>query len=483
MKQLFFVSTLFQVVNVVAGIEAGQYDSGFLPYGAVPPGTKDADSWRTNAGRRADDHFPEITERILVVSNNGQIPELTVPIQDIEETKGLFTRFDRVVDLNQMLEPLSPVSWNPSEKDLPVWERFIRSHWELGNEELELVLESPQTNPARAFARLFHEASIRIHADGLMGYGPTRTSMELTTGQRMTSIHYLPFVRDLYPRLLNEYDIVPVELNLDTFKSTVDELVDSYSVVLEQHLGHLKNASTALLVGQYLAQLSLLSADEEFELHVGMLSEAKSRGASTVVFKPHPTAVPTTLLRIKRAAEELELDFVIFDQPIIAEVVLAWLQPVAVIGCFSTSLAVAHAVYGIESIAIGTEKMLEAITPFENSNRIPVTIADAVFGKNSESELREGGDQLQNLIDSVAYAMQHQVMSAYRDITVEFLNAAVGSTRMKYFKKRRLSALDLPGGLPPRPKSPRTRLAKRIVGKGKQVIKKLQPSSLSRPRR
>jgi len=48
-----------------------------------------------------------------------------------------------------------------------------------------------------------------------------------------------------------------------------------------------------------------------------------------------------------------------------------------VIGCFSTALTTASAFFGIPVARVGTDLLLERITPYENSNRVPLTVIDA----------------------------------------------------------------------------------------------------------
>ena len=76
MKQLFFVSTMSQVITLAAGIDDGAYDTGWLPQVASlsigePFSTLEA----MPAERRVRDDFPSVSERVLVVSNHSLAPE------------------------------------------------------------------------------------------------------------------------------------------------------------------------------------------------------------------------------------------------------------------------------------------------------------------------------------------------------------------------------------------------------------------------
>ena len=49
------------------------------------------------------------------------------------------------------------------------------------------------------------------------------------------------------------------------------------------------------------------------------------------------------------------------------------------VGCFSTAMLTASSLYGLPVTRLGTELMLERLSPFQNSNRIPITLVDALI--------------------------------------------------------------------------------------------------------
>jgi len=150
------------------------------------------------------------------------------------------------------------------------------------------------------------------------------------------------------------------------------------------------------------------------------------------------------------------------------------LQPDLVVSCFSTALMTAKYLFGIEAAAVGTEILLERLTPYQNSNRIPVTIIDALLGrgyaapaeagavKAPGSETGAGQDPaantseagaapaapLQQLVEAVSYCMQPDTLALARPAAQAFLAGAQDSGDMRYFKRRRLTKLELPGALP-----------------------------------
>lgn len=449
MKQIFLASTLFQVAGLAAGIDSGVYDSAVTPAATLEgPGAPDT-------------RFETPSERILLLSNNAVVLEAATPIDKTPGATSLLTRFDRVIHLNEFLAPNHPNSWAPRHEDLPLWETDLRSRWQLGDETVELVLESPQVNPAIALGRIFHDAMIRVHSDGLMSYGPTRNFIPLTNGQRMTSLHYLPLVEGLIPRLLNEYEITPIALDRRAFTNVVDEIVRDTDLSLSEEIRALDSSTTAMAFGQYLSALGILTPHEEHELHREFVTVAHQAGMTAVVFKPHPASPPDMVRALTAYAQELGITFLVYDSPVIAEAVVAVLKPALVIGCFSTALVTARALYGIPAKAVQTDLLLERITPYHNSNRVPVTIADATLDGSNTKLSAEQVTELQALIDSVSYAMQPKIAFRLRETAHDYLSKRRGSNTMKYFKKRRLTSLGLPGGLPQRNR-PRTVLRKSL---------------------
>ena len=81
MKQLVIGSTFFQCLSLVAAIDAGA--------------------------------LPEAEERILVLADGSQAPELTTPLPQQEGFPVVASRFDRVVDLAALVYPRRPVKFAP----------------------------------------------------------------------------------------------------------------------------------------------------------------------------------------------------------------------------------------------------------------------------------------------------------------------------------------------------------------------------------
>ena len=438
MTQIIEISTQYQLANISALVRAGRLGE---------PNER----------------------RILVVANNSFAPELTPAADAMPGSAGLLADFDAVVDWNATIWPNHPKAFGISGERAPIMERALRREWDIDdNEQLELIVESLPSHPAGALTQIFATADISVHSDGLMSYGPIRNPLTLPQWQRLKSIYYTDLLPGITPRQLAEHNPDRVVLPADDLAGVIDEMTTEVADELaDAHLDAPIEGS-ALVLGQYLAQLDLITAEEELDLHLQMLDVVKAAGLTTVIFKPHPTSARTTTGPLRRRCEELGLDFVLADVPLLAEIVVSATRPELVVSCFSTGLATAKGLYGCETAAVGTTKLLAALAPYQNSNRIPLTIVDALHsGRYSlPGDLAEAGPpsrgssgsgaagadaqvgatkDLNPLIDAVTYCMQSDSASYLRQNAIEFLAGAVGGPDMKYFKRKRLTKLDLPG--------------------------------------
>lgn len=425
MIQLLTASTLFQVASLAAMVDAG----------ALPK--------------------PE-GERVLLLVDGSQQPELTRSIADTPGFGDLAARFDRVLDFGELLLPRRPAQFNPREEELYLWQRLLRQCFGLGEQELQLVVDSIQTNPSRAILRIFHDSPFLVHSDGLMSYGPTRNLLPASIHQRLDGLVYLDLVPGLQPLLLREFSPQLSPVPPQPLAEIINDLAGSAELVLPlpaqaRPAPEIGAPKTAVVLGQYLAHLGLMDDEEERILHREMLREAERRGATTVIFKPHPSAGPASGRQLERDAAALGLQFTQLGEPMLAETAVALLRPDVVISCFSTALLSIRALFGTECAAVGTEMMLERLSPYENSNRIPVTLIDALFRRDlplpGEDPLGSEG-ALTQLVTAVGYCMQPQRLAAEEAGVRGFL-AGHYPRFAKYFKRRRLTRLDLPGALPP----------------------------------
>lgn len=227
--------------------------------------------------------FGEADRRILLVANNAAVPETSLSVDAMPGFERLRGRFDDVVSWNETIAPFHPSAWSPRPDDLPLWERYLRLAWGLGDDAVELTIESIQVDPAIGVAQIFTGVPIDVYADGLMSYGPTRNKVDPLVGTRVRRVLHLDLVPGLKPLLLTEFGAAPVVVGSEDFLKVLGELAD-VSVDLPSVDG------PALLLGQYLSALKLISPQEEEELHLRMMRGAFALGHTRLVFKPHPTA-------------------------------------------------------------------------------------------------------------------------------------------------------------------------------------------------
>lgn len=383
--------------------------------------------------------LPEAEEHVLVLANGSQVPELTTPIDQVPGFAALAAPFDRVVDFAAILHPRRPAQFKPRTEELHVFESLLRSAWNLGTGQVSLVLESIQVNPAQALARIFFDAPISVHSDGLMSYGPTRNKLPVHMLQRLRETIHIDLVPGLEPMLLLEAPVQRKVLRLEALAAVFAGLAAA-----AEPAGLDLPRGAALVVGQYLGSLGILDAERELELHHRMLLAARDAGASTVVFKPHPSAGPTAALQLRTRAESLGLEFRILEVDLLAETVIALMDPLVVISCFSTALLSAKYMLGTPVVAVGTEELLQELSPYQNSNRIPVSIVNALLVQGLATPAEAGdADELTPLLRTVAYCMQYENLPGLREEAEAFL-AGHYDRFGAHFKRRRLAALALP---------------------------------------
>ncbi|MEU7433254.1 polysialyltransferase family glycosyltransferase [Streptomyces sioyaensis] len=418
------------------------------------------------------DCFAPADRRLLLLSNNAATPETSASLDTMPGFERLRGRFDRVLSWNETISPFHPGGWSPRADDAPLWERHLRLLWGLGDDHVELIVESIQVNPALALAQLFPDAPIDVYADGLMSYGPTRNKLDPLIGTRINRLLHLDLVPGLTPLLLTEFEVEPRCVPADTFLKVLSELSDS-SGELDLPEG------AALLLGQYLSALAILTPEEEEELHVRMLRGAAERGHRTVVFKPHPSAPARWSRLLEREAEKLDLELTVLERPVLAEVLYQRMHPALVVGCFSTALLTAATFYGLPTARTGTGLLLERLTPYQNSNRIPVTLVDALvpdLGDRSEQPRAAAtAESVEGLVAAVGYAMQHQMYPELRPHAERYLAAHLDQFTWRYFKRRRLTALALPGAIPSQLSFiPRNAAVRRVARRARAVQRRLK---------
>ncbi|WP_406422690.1 hypothetical protein OH809_10320 [Streptomyces sp. NBC_00873] len=430
--QIFVASTLYGALTLTAAIDSGQFGPA------------------------------EGSRRILVVCTNTEIPEVTTPLDGMQGFETLRPRFDAVISWNSVIFPYHPSLWDPRVEDVPMWRELLGLRWNIPPGPLELVVESIQVKPALTFCKLFREAQITVYADGLMTYGPTRNALERDVYSRIRRTLYLDLIPGLRPLLLSEYDVPPEPVEPTSVQRVFGEFGQSCGPVLASLIpsGFPSGRSgAAMLLGQYLSSIGLLTEAEEEALHLRMFESAVNIGFTSVLFKPHPSAPQSFTDSLVVRAAELNVQLLVLETPLLAEAVYGYLRPVVVIGCFSTALFTARAVYGIPAAMVGAREVLRKMRPYPNSNRIPVTICEVALpdlegnGFATADLLNNPGwvrEELAEYVATVGYCMQPDRNPHLRERAVAYVLRVLPQMDVRpalrmHFKPDLLYKLSLPG--------------------------------------
>lgn len=379
--------------------------------------------------------IPDSGSRILVPFNSARVPETTTGIEQLPNLASLRDRFDRVESLDALLTPQHPSSWSPADADLPVLNRLLTRVWELDG-PVELFVQSPQVAPALTLLSLFPDARVTIVGDGLMTYSPVRVRMPRTVVERIVQVAYADVVPGVEPLLFPDAARLPVP------PSRLRDVL-AETAVSDSGLDALADGTpTALVLGQYLAALNLVSTSEEAAMQADMVDRALQWAPERIVFKPHPSAPPAATATVRERADRRGVEFVEYHGAEPAELLAERLDVVGVVAGFSTALPTVQALFGRPIAAAGTATVLRRLTPYENSNRIPATIIDALT--RPDSPYREPG-RLQLLADAVGYAMQPVIAERLRPRAEQLLRGLSAAERDRYFAPARLAELRLPG--------------------------------------
>ncbi|GAA1012827.1 hypothetical protein STXM2123_2695 [Streptomyces sp. F-3] len=420
--QIFQVSTLYGAATLAAALDAGLF------------GPRDG------------------VRRILLLSHNAAVPETALRLERMHGYARLAARFDSVADWNEAIRPHHPSTWGPRGNDTVLWQRAFRLLWGIdARDRVELAVESIQVNPARALAAIFSESTVHVYADGLMSYGPTRDRLPLTVARRIRRLLHLDLIPGLRPLLLSEYGVEPEIVPDEAFRGVLDEI--SRDAADDPRLAPvLAKEPTAVLLGQYLAALGILSAQEEEDLHVRMLTGAVRAGHRSVVFKPHPTAPAGYSEALGRAAADAGVRLTVLDAPLLAETLYHHCRPALVAGCFSTAMVTASAYYGVPVARVGTALVMERLTPYPNSNRVPLAVIDHLVPDLERAEapalVGAAPDTLPPLVRAIGFCMQPGTYPGLREPTANWLRRHLADCPAPYFPASRLAELGLPGSRP-----------------------------------
>ncbi|MFH9678839.1 polysialyltransferase family glycosyltransferase [Streptomyces globisporus] len=395
--------------------------------------------------------FTEPDRRILLLSRTGPAPETVADVSTSAGFERLRTRFDAVLSWNDAIAPFHPDGWHPRADDAPLWERHFRRAWGLGEEELELVVDSPHAGPARALTQVFAGTPVDVYAEGPGAYGPTGEKIPPLTGARVRRLLHPDLVAGVRPLLLGEYGVEPRTVPAEAITKVVAELADG-----EVALPGVEEP--ALLLGQDLAGAGLIPAADEAGIRLEMVRGAAALGHTRLVYAPDPYAPWENPAALRAEADRLGVELTVLDGPlpVPADVLMLRLRPALVVGCTSAALFGAARFHGLPVATVGTGLLLERLAPYENPERTAATIADAVLPGPGDAEAPAARQEpssvgeLDGLLAAVAFAMRPKVRPDLRPAAERYLAAHLDSRTWRYFKRRRLASLALPGVVPAR---------------------------------
>lgn len=416
MTQIFALHSAYALATAAAAIDEGMLGDGV-------------------SGPSAD--------RLLVSFVSAPVPETVTSVGRDASLAPLRARFDRVEELDALLGARHPSAWEPDAVDLPLLERLLSRAWSL-DDDLELFVQSPQVAPARTLLTLFPTARITIVGDGLMTYAPMRVALPPAVTARIVRVLHVDVVPGVTP-LVGSPTAVPHAVPAAAFGRVLAE-TDPGAAVLDAEGRTLDDgAPTVLVLGQYLSALGLLSPREELALQRDLVDRALDWAPARIVFKPHPAAPPLQTASVRERALAGGVEYAEYRGTLAAEVLAGRLAARGVVAAFSTALPSVRALHGTPIAAVGTEMLLRRLSPYENSNRVPLVIVDALTRDASPAGQPE---RMQSLIDAVGYAMQPQIAGHLRATAERVLRSMTPTERARFFPPERLRARRLPGAPP-----------------------------------
>ncbi len=318
--------------------------------------------------------YGESGHRVLITTTNSAMPEITGRLDRTPGFEPIGEAFDQVISLNELIWPKHPRRWGaPEDEAERVRTTVLR---ETGLQPgTGLTLQSLGVKPSSRLVQVFHDSPIDVISDGLMSYGPVRRLPAPDVLARLERLLYLDLVPGLKPLLFAGTGIDPVIVPTEAYVALMDEYAARHPE--NAHVVGLADESTAMVVGQYLAALGLMTGDEEDALYREMVEAAALLGYRKILFKPHPSAPPQHTEAVIGTAQAMGVDVSVSLLPVPVEAIYSAARPGLVIGGFSTAVSTAAELYGIETLSVGTSFLGRALPDFPNSNRIPVALTAA----------------------------------------------------------------------------------------------------------
>lgn len=352
----------------------------------------------------------EDQEKVLLISDLSSSPETS---QDFFRTVSAHSlvneTFQKVIDLNALLAPVHPRSWTAPGAELGLLGLQSILLYAFGASEVtELYIDSPIIPPSNTLMKVFNRARINICSDGLMTFSPSRSRFPANVLSRIKGLFYPDLLPGVTPPLLREAGVELHPLGMEGLRGTF-EAMDADGA----QDGGVDLEGLPLFLGQYLSALDLMSAEEEIALYADGLAACAARaGAKRVAFKPHPSFSEGMLHQLVQAPALAALDVSVITSSHSLETLLLQSRPAFVASVFSTGMAMAHAMFGVEAYHFRTEAFFDRLQPWENSNRVPVMLSALMYpdleGRETHYPLR--AEEVQVKVDLMAASMQPKTL-------------------------------------------------------------------------
>lgn len=352
----------------------------------------------------------DVMPKTLLVSAHSVSPEVGGGLYEaVQKFPDLDKYFSNVVSLNKIIAPVHPQKWEADGNELKRLSAGSLLLAALGLDTVEQIyVESIQTPPANTLVQLLPAARINVFSDGLMSFSPTRNALPVQVLSRVDRLFYPDLLPGVAPPLLRESGVELHPLGMEGLRGTF-EAMDADGA----QDGGVDLQGRPLFLGQYLSALDLMSAEEEIALYAdGLVACAARAGSKRVAFKPHPSFSEGMLHQLVQAPALAALDVTVITSSHSLETLLLQSRPAFVASVFSTGMAMAHAMFGIEAYHFRTEAFFDRLQPWENSNRVPVMLSALMYpdleGRETHYPLR--AEEVQAKVDLLAASMQPKTL-------------------------------------------------------------------------
>ncbi len=338
--------------------------------------------------------------RVLFLSAHNQDFEVRNPLIDLVDDENVKRAFDKIMILNDLIAPLHPAQWKPIGNEVEQLAQRSMIEAAIGGKVTSILVESLQVAPALTIANLFSDSAIEVYSDGLMVFSPIKTNLPTSILSRVAKCHYVDYISPVKPYIFEPYSIELSPIKCDDLKSEFANIAHD-----EKSLPDLR--SSAVFLGQYLADSGLMSQDEEIDLYVrGLVQSQRKLKTKRLYFKAHPSFPQHALEQLLISCDEAGLEIEFLSQKVLIEEYLMHTKPSAVISIFSTGLMSANKIFGVPAYKFGTDRVLESLLGTTNSNFIPaVLISECLPSLNDTPSINIDYNRLVGLLETLSSCM------------------------------------------------------------------------------